>query len=249
MNKKKLLEYFDLAKKSALTAGNFLSKNKKITVNSNKGKDIKISSDKKSEEIIINILKKTKLPILSEESGFVNKAKGDLVWIIDPLDGSLNFFRGLPLNCVSIALWRKGKPLLGVIYDFNKKEIFSGIVGENAWLNNKKIHVSREKKKENAILTTGFSSYTNFSSIAITNYVKQIKSFKKIRLFGSAALSLAYVACGRVDAYLEKDIKIWDVAAGLAIVMAAGGKYDIKKSLSGNYTYHIQASNNYLKKI
>lgn len=196
------------------------------TVVSNIGKDIKIDADKKAHELILRILAETNIPILSEED-HQHEFDAKLQWVVDPLDGSLNFFRGIPNCVVSIALLKNGEPILGVVYDFNREEMYTGIVGNGAWCNGKVITTSDISEKNNAVLMTGFPSYTNYSTEALTEFVIQVQSYKKIRLIGSAALSLAYVAGGRADAYIEKDIKIWDVAGGLAIVKSAGGTYSL----------------------
>lgn len=213
-----------LAEESARLVGDFL-KLYKAEVIQNFGKDIKINADIKAHRIILESLKKSNIPVLSEEDKNHNFSIEDIKWVVDPLDGSINFLRNIPICAVSISLIKNREPILGVVYDFNKKEMFSGIVGEGAWLNSKNISVSNIQNKEEAIIMTGFPSYTDYTKEALEKYISIVQSFKKVRLIGSAALSLAYVASGRADAYYEKDIKIWDVAAGLALVKSAGGNY------------------------
>jgi len=225
LSKKKLLS---VAEEAIQTAGTLLQYYKAKVIKSF-GKDIKIDADKDAHEIISKILRKTGIWILSEEDDAHDFNK-DFQWIIDPLDGSLNFFRRIPICAVSIGLFENREPLLGVVYDFNREEMFSGIVGEGAWLNGKDIFVSKIREKREAIIMTGFPSYTDYSRDALEKYISLVQSFKKVRLIGSAALSLAYVASGRADAYCEKDIKIWDVAAGLALIKAAGGDYKATKT-------------------
>jgi fructose-1,6-bisphosphatase/inositol monophosphatase family enzyme len=171
------------------------------------------------------------------------KRNGGLIWIVDPLDGSLNFMRGIPICCVSIGLWQKDLPILGVIYDFQRRELFTGLAGERAFLNGKPIRVSKIKKRADAVLCTGFPVKADFTKRNIVDTVEDIMAFKKVRLLGSAALSLAYVACARADFYREEDIRLWDVAAGLAIVNAAGGRCRFKKDKD---LLSIAASNAYL---
>jgi myo-inositol-1(or 4)-monophosphatase len=115
-------------------------------------------------------------------------------------------------------------PKLGVIFDFNSDLLYAGIIGEGAWCNDTLIAVSNESKKSNSIICTGFPVYSSFDDKSISNFISEIQDFKKVRLLGSAALSLAFVASGCIEVYKEKNIAIWDVAAGLAIVKAAGGK-------------------------
>jgi myo-inositol-1(or 4)-monophosphatase len=211
-------------------------------------KDIKLEADYKLEKFIIdNIAQQSRYPILSEERGVVNgSGPGNVYrWIIDPLDGSLNFCRGIPMSCISISLWKGMDPLLGVVFDFNRGENFTGLVGKGAWLNGQSIKVSDVNEKSKAVLCTGFPVSTDFSKAPLLDFVDDVRNFKKVRLFGSAALSLAYVACGRADFYRENGIKVWDVAAGLALVKAAGGIININPS-QDDYIVDVTASNSHL---
>ncbi|MDD4527201.1 MAG: inositol monophosphatase [Candidatus Margulisbacteria bacterium] len=230
-------ELLNKALKAALLSGEILVKYEQKKINSSSGKDIKLQADIDSEKILIDSLKETNINILSEETGLLEmNHNSDLLWIVDPLDGSLNYSRDIPLNCISIALWNKNEPILGVIYDFNHNKMYKGIVGEGAFVNKKKIHVSDIYKKSNSVITTGFPVYFSFEDKTIVDFIKTVKEYKKIRLLGSAALSLSLVANGSVEAYSEQNIAFWDVAAGIALVKAAGGKVkykfvDIEKKL------------------
>ncbi len=220
-------------------------------VNDSTGHDIKIAADKLSESIILDTLKPSNLPVLSEESCNdlcdADVVNNDILWIVDPLDGSLNFYRDIPMCCISIGLWIGKKPIMGAVYDFSRGELFSGICGKGAWLNKNKIHPSSTVELQQSVLCTGFPSHASHSKSAITGFVNNVRSFKKIRLLGSAALSLAYVACGRADAYMEKGIRIWDVAGGLAILAASGGRFDIKPAGKSVNSYQVVARNSFLK--
>lgn len=229
-----------LATDSARKAGNYLKNLIRKKVETDFGKDIKLTADKESEKIILNTLKKSSYSIISEESDF--KISSEICWIIDPLDGSLNFLRGLEQCAVSIALWKNKQPLLGVIYDFNKDDLYSCIVGKFARLNENDILVSRINKKEKGILSTGFPPEMNFSDDNLRKLFDNFRSYKKTRLFGCPSLSLAYVASGKIDAYTESPVKFWDVAAGLALVKSAGGAYNIC-NLSKQYHLDVFASN------
>ena len=245
-----LKEWLSLAEEVAKLSGAFLaqSRDKVKQVRADSGRDIKIEADQQSERMIINYLqRRSEFSILSEESGLLtaNKEKDGLTWIIDPLDGSLNYSRGIPICCVSVGLWQRDKALLGSVYDFNNDELFSGIVGKGAWLNGETIKTSITAEKEKAVLCTGFPIGTDFSKNALTVFVQHVRAYKKVRLIGSAALSLAYVASGRVDAYLEKDIMFWDVAGGLAIVQAAGGRI-IQINSNRSNVLTVYASNPFL---
>ncbi|MBM3249743.1 MAG: inositol monophosphatase [Candidatus Omnitrophica bacterium] len=211
-------------------------------------RDVKVEADKKLEDSIIERLKlKSGYSIISEEKGFLQgtSQEKDPRWIVDPLDGSLNFSRGIPLSCISIGLWKGMEPILGVVYDFNRGEAFSGIVGAGAWLNGEPIGVSMVVDKHKAVLCTGFPAGTDFSKDSVLKAIEDIRTFKKVRLLGSAALSLAYVSCGRADFYHENDIKIWDAAGGLALVKAAGGAIEFTPSRD-ELTLNVSASNPFL---
>ena len=221
---------------------------------SDSGKDIKTEADKAAEKIVLNALQSTDYAILSEESGLSNTDKkfsticeSSLpIWIIDPLDGTYNFTRGFPMCCVSIALWQGLNPVLGVIYDFASDKLYSGVVDNGASCNDQAIKVSRLANYDQAVLATGFPSSRDYSDSALETSIRTIQRFKKIRMIGSAALSLAHVSSGNVDAYMEDDIWLWDVAAGLALVKAAGGNYTIS-DVKDSYQLHVLASNGFLK--
>lgn len=195
-----------------------------LKVTADAGRDIKIAADRQAESVIIRFLQReAPFSILTEERGIIGKRLNRLRWIVDPLDGTLNYSRRIPLSCVSIGLWDGDTPVLGVVNDFNRAELFSGMAPGGAWLNGRKIKVSAVSRKEKAVFLTGFPSRTDFSVKAISGFVNSVRSYKKVRLLGSAALSLAYVAAGRADEYYEKDIMLWDVAGGVPIVLGAGG--------------------------
>jgi myo-inositol-1(or 4)-monophosphatase len=142
---------------------------------------------------------------------------------VDPLDGTFNFSRGLPIAAVSIGLCRGTQPILGVIYDFMHDELFSGVVGIGATCNGKSIVVSGITNPAQGALATGLPVTRSYKPEDLQGFLLRAQTFKKIRMLGSAAISLASVACGRLDAYEEESIMLWDVIAGVAIVQAAGG--------------------------
>jgi myo-inositol-1(or 4)-monophosphatase len=226
-------EMLHLAETTALHAGEYLRNDMERLAHTTTdvARDVKLEADRSSEKQIITALTKhSSFPILSEEIGYVPSSKESMFqWIVDPLDGSVNYLAGLPICCVSISLWKDENPLIGVVYDFLHENVYKGIVGVGAWLNETKITVNREKSLDQSILCTGFPVSMDFSQKSIESFVKQVGCFKKVRLFGSAAMSLAFVASGKADAYYEKRIKIWDVAAGLALVKAAGGVVDVQR--------------------
>ena len=222
-----------LAEAAALLGGHYLKRRRGEWQNLEKsaGHDVKIRADRMAEELIVAQLRTdNNLRVFSEESGYIegrDKDHSELVWIIDPLDGSLNYHQGIPLCCVSIALYRGREAILGVVYDFNHDELFSGLTGVGAWLNQRLIKPSDVSEISSAVLGTGFPVNTDFSSLSLSRFIEQVQHFRKVRLFGSAALSLSYVACGRVDVYQEENIMFWDVAAGCALVQSAGGKVQL----------------------
>ena len=177
--------------------------------------DFVSSADTKAEKIIIEELRKSRknYSILSEENGSqINKDKNN-VWIIDPIDGTTNFLHGFPHFAISIALKSKNEIVSGLIYDPIKDEMFYGEKNNGAYFNNQRIRVSKKKKLENCLFATGrIDSEKNKTNKNIT-----------IRRSGSAALDMAYVAAGRFDGYFQKNLNIWDIAAGIIIVKEAGG--------------------------
>lgn len=248
-----------VAKNAALLAGNCLIEkfSHNIGIISDSGKDIKTEADKSSELIIIENLQSTGFKILSEECGvkfgsnqicdeesFVD----ELIWVIDPLDGTYNYSRSFPICCVSIGLMKGKEPVMGVIYDFPNELMYTGASGIGAFCNGSEISVSNVGNFEQASLATGYPSNRNFSDKALASSIKQIQLFKKIRMLGSAAISLASVAEGKIDAYLEDEIWLWDVAAGLAILKAAGGDFKISK-INENYQLNVSANNGLLNHL
>ncbi|MCL5269958.1 MAG: inositol monophosphatase [bacterium] len=217
------------------------------------GRDIKLQADRDSESLILGMLAaRSPHPVLAEESGECGTiAEGAApFWVVDPLDGTLNFSRGVPLCCVSIALVEGTAPRLGVVYDFNRGELFYGVPGDAGDVHGgiispageRPLAVSGVAERGKAILATGFPVNRDFGAAALAEFVDQVKSFKKVRLLGSAALSLAWVAAGRVDAYAEDDIMLWDVAAGLALVAAAGGHVALAPSARLKWARRVRAA-------
>jgi myo-inositol-1(or 4)-monophosphatase len=210
------------------------------------GKDIKTLADQDMHEAIVSILESTGIPIISEESD-KNDIKNlhGISWIIDPLDGTMNFSRGYKCSGISISLIENGIFKIGVIRDIFNNDCFSCLYNQGAFLNNIPIKVSETSDFTNAILATGFPSGSNFDTASLFGILQNIQNFKKIRTIGSASIMLSNVASGIFDVYYEKDIYLWDVAAGLALVKEAGGEYLIRKS-GNNFKYEVLASNRHL---
>jgi myo-inositol-1(or 4)-monophosphatase len=216
-----------IAKKAAIKAGNFLKKNKDNhnKIISSTDKDIKLQADIEAEKIIKYIIKKdSSLGILAEESGMSSEEFHKNLWVVDPLDGTANYSRNISLCCVSIAMLSDTKPVLGVIYDFNNNELYEGSINTSACLNGKEISVSKIQKSQEGILVTGLPNDTDYSDKAMTEMIKNFQNWRKVRMIGSAALASAYIASGKADLYVENKSYLWDIAAGAAIVNAAGGE-------------------------
>ena len=237
-----------LAKLAAKNAGVFLIK-EKVSISKtiySQQKDIKLDADIQTEALIKDLLSKdSDYPILGEESGASVKDLGITYWVIDPLDGTANFGRNIPISCVSIALIDNNQPVLGVIYDFNHNDMYSGSRQHKAQLNGLEIQTSQIQEKSLATIVTGLPAKTDFSDTAMQKMINDFQSWKKVRMIGSAAMASVYVASGKADLYKEIGIYLWDVAAGAAIVEAAGGKVSL---LNQNDAYQVDAffSNEFL---
>ena len=181
--------------------------------------------DAAAEKEIIRELRKAHpdAAILAEESGAMGK--GRQTFVIDPLDGTSNYLRGLPHFCVSIALVENGEPVAGVVFDPLRNELFTASKGGGAVLNDKKIRVADRKDLAGALLVTGFPPRERARLAPQLEAIRQLlDTAEDVRRTGSAALDLAYVACGRADGYFEAGIKPWDIAAGMLLVRESGGR-------------------------
>lgn len=200
-------------------------------------REVKLSTDIELDTFFRSYLEKnTDIPVYSEETlGDTNPFQGQC-WIVDPLDGSLNFLRQIPFYTTSIALWDNGNPVAGYVYDYSHGDYYAGTGEGKAFLNGKKISLSKISQA-NGIVASGIPSHS-LTETSLENFGKLLETYKKIRWLGCASLSLCYVACGKIEAYEELGIKIWDVAAGMAIVKSAGGNlnYTLNKDGSLNVT-------------
>jgi myo-inositol-1(or 4)-monophosphatase len=211
------------------------------------GHDIKVAADRESEKRIVDFLRsESGLPIMTEETGWLGAGEWSSersAWVLDPLDGSFNYNHGIPFAAVSIGLWENGKPRLGVVADVFRDELFEGGVGQGVRVNGTPAQVSRVSTLGEAVLCTGLPVGGRFNRESLERTVSEMQRFKKVRYLGSAALSLAYVACGRADVYREEGIRIWDVAAGLALVLGAGGSVAFEAFESDSTLLNVTASN------
>ena len=214
-----------IAKSAALEAGKYLliNQDKELKILHDEGRDIKLQLDLDTENIIKkNISSQSEFSILGEETGFTDDV-GEFYWVVDPLDGTSNFLRDIPISCVSIALMQNLTPILGVIYDFNHDDLYFGHQNSKAFLNQEQISVSDYSKKSQSTLVTGIPAKTNYSDDEFKNMIDDFQHWKKVRMIGSAAMAAIYVAAGKAETYKENGIFLWDIAAGAAIVNAAGG--------------------------
>ena len=236
----------NIAIQAAKTSGKLLSQDKVALNNktSSTSKDLKLKADVKSENLIKEIItSNSDYPILAEESGKSNENLGEIFWVVDPLDGTANYNRGIPICCVSIGLVRNMKPLAGIIYDFNNNDLYVGDnINKIVTLNDKKISVSAINQKKDGILITGLPHGTDYSDEALGKMINDMQSWKKVRMIGSAAMASCYIASGKGDLYQEKGVYFWDIVAGAAIVNAAGGYTKISK-MQKNFQVDVVFSN------
>ena len=218
----------------------------KLNIRKKRQNDFVSEVDEAAEEAIIRVLREAypDHAIHAEESG-LSDAKSDYVWVIDPLDGTTNFLHGFPQYCVSIALTHKGKPTQAVVFDPNRNELFTASKGVGAYLNDRRIRVSKIDRLEDALMGTGFP----FREVGhLDDYLRMFRNVTMatsgIRRPGAAALDLAWVACGRIDGFWEIGLSPWDIAAGALLIREAGG---LIGDLEGNEGYlesgRVAASN------
>ncbi len=187
--------------------------------------DVKLRADREAEKLILEKLQDTPFPVVSEETRSGDAPQdGSPWWAVDPLDGTVNYEKGFPFCAVSVALMEGSTPVLGVIHDFARHEEFTGMAGRGAWLNGRVIAPAASPEDPGqALLGWGHPLTGTLSEQELARHYRIQRRFRKVRQMGSAALAMAYVACGRLDAYWIDGIMVWDVAAGTAIINAAGG--------------------------
>jgi myo-inositol-1(or 4)-monophosphatase len=188
--------------------------------------DFVSAADKRAEQIIFDELKYARpdYGFLMEESGEVKGKNPDYRWIVDPLDGTTNFLHGIPQWAISIALEEKGEIVVGLVYDPVKDEMFHAAKGQGAFLRRKRLRVSGRNNMEMALVCTGAPRRSKDTHEQFFREQRAVwETGASLRRYGAAALDLAYVAAGRFDGFWERDLKEWDVAAGLLIVKEAGG--------------------------
>ena len=256
---------------AAKAAGKLMRQNLRRVkkVNAETSHDIKLELDVRCQKLIERKLHAAfpKIALLGEE-GVSGPADAAFRWVVDPIDGTVNYASGIPHACVSIALQVQGSgsnvqgpkskvqsrrnrrstlnpepsTVLGVVYDPFTDELWTAVRGRAAQLNGKVIHVSRRRKLAECIVSIGFAKSRESLECALPYFLWLARRVRKIRMMGSAALALAYVATGRFDAYIERGINIWDIAAGGLILECAGGKF-WREPIRGPHRFRMIASN------
>jgi myo-inositol-1(or 4)-monophosphatase len=223
--------YLETAVSAARVAGDLLRNHfgTVLEVNEFAAHDIKLDLDVRSQELITeHLLARFPGHALYGEEGIAGNQESEFQWIVDPIDGTVNYFYGIPHFCISIALRERGEIILGVIYDPMRDELWQVERGGTAMLNGQPIKVSSRDKISDAVLSIGFAKSKTTIAAGLPLLEHFVGRARKCRMMGSAALDLAYVACGRLDAYIESSVSLWDVAAGKLLVEAAGGKFEMQ---------------------
>jgi len=238
--------YLDAADKAAHAAGKLLRESfrRPQQVNAVAAHDIKLEIDIQAQEVITKLLLE-EFPghALYGEEGIVGDQSSEHQWIVDPLDGTVNYFYGIPHFCVSIALRVRGEIMVGVICDPIRDEMWSGRKGEIQKLNGQPFHVSDRADLAETVISIGLAKTDETINKNFPLLQEMIHRVRKCRVLGSAALDMAYVACGRFDAYIEQGISLWDIAAGWLLIENAGGTVDLRLREEMKDKYSIVASN------
>jgi myo-inositol-1(or 4)-monophosphatase len=262
MTSRQLKTAFNTAVTAARASGELMRKHltRPKNVNSSTQHDIKLELDVRSQKMIERTLRKDfpEIPILGEE-GILGDPDEEYRWVVDPIDGTVNFAYGIPHCCVCIALQKRrtgrtkkgdlygAETLIGITYDPFLDELWTAIKDQPTRCNVKKVQVSDRRKLNEAIITMGFSQKAKTISDAMPTFTTLIPKVRKVRMFGSAGLSMAWIAAGRIDAYLEAGVRIWDVAAGSLLIRQAGGEFWHRNG-EGEYAVEMIASNGRLRR-
>lgn len=242
------------AKAAARAAGAIQRENfgKMLNVDAKMKNDIKLEVDRLCEEAIINTVLQVypDHEFLAEEGGEGGKTDAEYVWIIDPLDGTVNYFYGLPYFCTSIACYRKGEsgmlkglgePVLGVVYAPKIDEMFSAEVGGGAYLNDQKIRAAEVAELSECMVATGFGSTRMGIDRMLNGLPALVDDVRKMRCLGAAAYDICNVAAGRLTAFFEKGLHTWDIAAASIIAAEAGAVVDAFEYAAGRWDYIASA--------
>jgi len=208
--------------------------------------DLVTEADRASEKLVVERLR-SHFPshgIVAEEGGG-HESASEFRWYVDPLDGTTNFAHGFPMFNVTLGLERGDEIVAGVVYDPIRGEMFTAELGSGAWLNNRRIRVSKAERLADSLASTGFPSRKRHQSVNIHFYHQMAMASHGVRRTGSAAIDLAYAACGRLDTFWEFGLNPWDMAAGVLLVSEAGGRVSDMKGAAHNVrsSKHILADN------
>jgi myo-inositol-1(or 4)-monophosphatase len=249
------------AVEAARAAGRLMRLNhlREKKINSTSAHDIKLELDVRCQKLIEKILHRAfpRVALLGDE-GIAGDPKALERWVVDPIDGTVNFCYGIPHACVSIALQiqvpatkesdAQYQTVVGVVYDPFCDELWTAVRGQAARLNGKVIHVSQRARLGESIVSIGFAKSVGDSERTLPYFNKLVRRVRKIRMMGAAALAMTYVASGRFDAYVERGIRLWDIAAGGLIIECAGGEFWHEPVPGPPHTYRLLASNGRLRK-
>lgn len=237
--------FVETAVSAARKAGQLLRENfgQQLKVNALEAHDIKLDLDVRSQELITSqLLGAFPNHALYGEEGIAGNPESPFQWIVDPIDGTVNYYYAIPHFCVSIALRQEGEICVGVIYDPMRDELWSVEKGGVPTLNGKPCAVSERTKLSDAILSVGFAKSQATIEAGLPLLEEMAKRARKCRMLGSAALDMAYIASGRLDAYIEQAVSLWDVAAGKILIESAGGKVELHERTDMRDKYSIVAS-------
>ena len=244
-----MIEPLAVAIEAARAAGDLLCAHfrRPRVVNAATAHDIKLEVDVRAQDLITEILL-DRFPehALYGEEGIVGDQASEHQWVVDPLDGTVNFFYGIPHFCVSIALRFRGEVIVGVIFDPIRDELWRGEKGQPPLLNGEPFRVSPRENLAEAVVSIGLAKTDATIAAGLPVLQQMVHRVRKCRMLGSAALDMAYVACGRLDAYIEQGISLWDIAAGLLLVESGGGRVELRPRADMPEKFSIIASNGLL---
>ena len=244
----------NLITKACMKASRFLIRDfgeiENLQVSSKGPGDFVTSADKRTEKILIEELQKAhpEYGIITEETGIINKSNTKNRWIIDPIDGTFNFMNGIPQFAISVGYEEESEIKCGVIFNPIMNEMFCAEKGNGAYLNNSRIRVSKKNKIKDALIVTGGpKGSSKIKDKIFSEYINVSNNVSNVRKFGSAALDMSYVACGRFDGYWQRELNYWDIAAGIIILKEAGGFVDFfEENNSTPLKKNILASNSFI---
>jgi myo-inositol-1(or 4)-monophosphatase len=255
MKQPELTKALACAVRAARQAGSLMRRNKSLVkkINKQSQHDIKLELDVRCQKLIEKTLLSAfpHSAVLGEE-GVAGVAGADWRWVVDPIDGTVNFTYGVPHACVSIALQQRTSAakdfstVIGVVYDPFCDELWTAVRGGPARMNGRRIHASRRKELAEAIVAIGFSKDAASLRENLPVFNALVGKVRKMRMMGAAALSLSYVASGRFDAYLESGIQLWDIAAAGLILECAGGEF-WRQPIAGGQAWRMLANNGLLR--